>query len=51
MCRKYGLKPVDAIVASTAIRMKLPLATADKAFKKIKDLDLIFYDFEKRKIG
>jgi predicted nucleic acid-binding protein len=38
--RTYGTKLPDAIVAATAIENKLPLVTADKGFKKIKELDL-----------
>lgn len=36
------LKLPDAIVAATAISLGVPLATADKAFKNIPNLDLIF---------
>lgn len=36
------LKLPDAIIASTAIYMRLPLITADSDFKKIPWLDLIF---------
>lgn len=38
------LKLRDAIIASLAITMKLPLVTADKALKNVVGLDLIFYD-------
>src|ERR1700761_9459505 len=37
------LKLPDAIIASLAITLGLPLVTADKAFKNIESLDLIFY--------
>jgi len=37
------LKLPDAIIASLAITLGLPLVTADKALKNIKELDLIFY--------
>ncbi len=39
--RNYTLKIPDAIIAATAIYLNLPLLTADKEFKKIKELDLI----------
>jgi predicted nucleic acid-binding protein len=39
--REYKLKTPDAIVAATAISMNKTLATADKAFKKIKQLSYI----------
>jgi predicted nucleic acid-binding protein len=37
----YTLKIPDAIIAATSIYLNLPLLTADKDFKKIKELDLI----------
>jgi predicted nucleic acid-binding protein len=39
--QNYLLKIPDAIIAATAIYLNLPLLTADKDFKKIKELDLI----------
>jgi len=39
--REYKIKTPDAIVAATAISMNKTLATADKAFKKIKQLSYI----------
>lgn len=39
--QNYTLKIPDAIIAATAIYLNLPLLTADKDFKKIKELDLI----------
>lgn len=38
-------KTPDAIVASTALFLQLPLITADKGFQNIEDLDLILYQF------
>lgn len=38
--QKYTMKTVDAIIAASAIYLNLPLVTADKGFKKIKELDL-----------
>ena len=35
-----ALKTPDAIIAATAIKYQLPLLTADKAFRKVRDLDL-----------
>ena len=34
------MKTADAIIAASAIYLNLPLVTADKGFKKIKELDL-----------
>jgi predicted nucleic acid-binding protein len=42
--RKYSIKLPDAIVASTSIVFELPLITADKAFSKIKELDLVIIE-------
>jgi predicted nucleic acid-binding protein len=42
--RKYRLKLPDAIIASTAAYLSMPLVTADSSFKKIKDADIIFYE-------
>ena len=41
--QKFKVKTPDAIIASTAIFLNLPLITADKGFDKITDLDLIVY--------
>ncbi len=40
----YSIKLPDAIVASTAIYLGLPLVTADKGFQKIEELSLIIYE-------
>lgn len=42
--RVYSLKLPDCIVAATAIYMDLPLITSDKGFKKIEELNLMFYE-------
>lgn len=42
--RKYKLKIPDSIVAATAVYCDLPLITADKQFKVISELQLLFYD-------
>jgi predicted nucleic acid-binding protein len=34
----------DAIIASLAITLGVPLATADKALKNIQGLDVLFYN-------
>lgn len=38
--QKYSIKTADAIIAASAMYLNLPLVTADKGFKKIKELDL-----------
>ena len=38
------IKLPDAIVAATAIKNNIPLVTADKDFKKVANLDLVFID-------
>jgi predicted nucleic acid-binding protein len=43
--QKSKAKTPDAIVASTAIFLQLPIITADKGFQNMEDLDLILYQF------
>lgn len=38
-----GMKLPDSIIAATAISLKLPLITSDGAFKKVKHLNLLYY--------
>jgi len=45
--QKYTLKASDAIIAATAKSFNLPLVTADKDFKKIKDADIVILDLNK----
>jgi len=42
--RTYSLKLPDCIVAATAIYMDLPIITSDKDFKRIEELNLMFYE-------
>ena len=42
--RKYSIKLPDAIIASTCLNYNLPLVTADKGFRKIKELDLFLIE-------
>ena len=39
-----ALKTPDAIIAATAIKYQLPLLTADKAFRKVHDLNLFLLE-------
>lgn len=39
--RKYKLKTPDAIIAASAMELKIPLLTTDTDFKKIKELNVI----------
>ena len=41
--RKHQLKLPDALIAASAITLEIPFITEDKGFKKITELDLIFY--------
>jgi len=43
--RKYGLKLPDAIIAGSSLYLNVPLFTADKGLSKIKEIDLIYYQF------
>jgi predicted nucleic acid-binding protein len=42
--KKYQIKTPDSIIAATAIQHKLTLLTADKHFRKVKELDLILIE-------
>lgn len=44
--KKYYLKLADAIIASTAIALNIPLITSDKQFASVKELILIQYEVE-----
>jgi len=44
--RNGGLKLPDAIILATALSKKIPFVTADKVFKKIKEGQIIYYDYE-----
>ncbi len=37
LCARYRMKPADALIAATAIRLGIPLVTEDKHFKRLKD--------------
>ena len=39
--QKHKIKLPDAIIAATALYLKIPLLTADKGFKKIDSLDMV----------
>ena len=41
--KSFGTKLPDSIIAATAIYMDLPLITADADFRKIDELQLIYY--------
>ncbi|HCN37189.1 MAG: PIN domain-containing protein [Ignavibacteria bacterium] len=43
LSKKYSIKLADSIIAATSIFLNTPIFTADKQFRKIKELDLIFY--------
>lgn len=43
--KQSGLKLPDAIIAATARSEFMPLLSADKAFKKVKNLQLFSYEF------
>lgn len=44
--KKYTLKLPDAIIAASAYFYKLPLITADKAFQKLKEMNIILWENE-----
>ena len=42
--RIYKTKLMDSIIAATSLSHHIPLITADKGFKKIKEINLIHYN-------
>jgi len=42
--RRFRIKLPDAIIIATAIYLDLPLITADQDFKKVEELNLVFYE-------
>lgn len=44
--RKYALKLPDAIIAATAIFVKLPVLTADRSFAQVKEIDCFIIDVD-----
>lgn len=44
--KNYKLKLPDSIIAATAIYLDIPFLSADKAFKKVKELKLALYEEE-----
>ena len=45
--QSHSLKLPDSIIAGTSMYLDIPLITSDKAFNKVDDLGLIFYEYEK----
>ena len=41
--KRASLKLPDAIIAATSFTLQLPFITADKQFKRIENLNVIFY--------
>jgi predicted nucleic acid-binding protein len=39
--QQYKIKTPDAIIAATSLYLRLPLVTSDKAFARLKDVELI----------
>lgn len=42
--KKYQLKLADAVIAATSIACNIPLITADKQFKTVKELELLQFE-------
>lgn len=40
----YNPKLPDCIIMASSIHLDIPLITSDKGFKKVEELDLLFYD-------
>ena len=42
--KQYKVKLPDTIIAATSLYLNIPLITADSDFKKLKELELVFYE-------
>ena len=42
--RQYKIKLPDSIIMATAIYLDLPIITADDGFKKVEELNLVYYE-------
>ncbi len=42
--KKYNLKLPDAIIVGSAMRLDIPLISADKGMKKVNEIDFIHYE-------
>lgn len=42
--RKYGVKLPDCIIMASAVYLDIPLITADSDFKKVTELNLVYYE-------
>ncbi len=42
--KNYKLKLPDCLIAATSIYLDIPLITADSDFKKVEELNLIYYE-------
>jgi predicted nucleic acid-binding protein len=42
---KYSIKLPDAIIAASALNRNITFISADKGFEKIKELDLMLYEY------
>ena len=44
--KKYKLKLPDALIAATSQYLNIPMISADKQFKKIDEINILFYSTE-----
>ena len=42
--KAYQLKLPDSIIMASALHLDLPLITSDKAFNRIKELEIVYYE-------
>jgi predicted nucleic acid-binding protein len=42
--KKYSVKLPDAIIMASAIYLDIPLLTSDSDFKKVEELELLYYE-------
>ena len=42
--KKYKLKLPDSIIMASALHLDLPIITSDKGFKKVSELETVYYE-------
>jgi len=42
--KSYQLKLPDAIIAATALHLNIPLISSDSAFKRLTDMNFVYYE-------
>lgn len=46
--KEYQVKLPDSIIMATSLNLNIPIITADLAFQKVSELDLLLYEYKKQ---